>query len=61
MKEALKENIGEEQLETVLREVSCNGSVEAVLQRVRLALDPFFTRIDSADNVRGSGDVAEPE
>lgn len=47
LKEVIKENVGEDNVETVMREVSCNGSVETVLQRVRLTLDPFFTRLDA--------------
>ena len=61
LKEVIKENVGEDNVETVLREVSCNGSIETVLQRVRLTLDPFFTRLDAQENIRTSGDVAEPE
>lgn len=61
LKEVIKENVGEDNVETVLREVSCNGSMETVLQRVRLTLDPFFTRLDAQENIRVSGDVAEPE
>ena len=61
LKEVIKENVGEDNVETVLREVSCNGSMETVLQRVRLTLDPFFTRLDAQENIRVSGDVVEPE
>ena len=42
-------------------EVSCNGSIEEVLTRVRLIVDPFYSRLDSQDNIRVAADVNEPD
>ena len=52
-----KEHLGEEQV----REISCNGKVEDVFIRIRNEIDPFFVKVDVADDVRVSADLGEED
>ena len=48
-----------EQFEDKVIEVSCNGTIEEVFDRVQMDLDPFFIRLDNPDNVKTQDDVGE--
>jgi len=53
----LKEAIGEENV----KEVSIEGSIKDVYNRIRTLIDPFFIRCDDEAMVRVTGDVNEEE
>ena len=52
-----KENLGEE----IVREISCNGKIEDVTIRIRNEIDPFYLKVDNADDVRVSADLSEED
>lgn len=52
-----KEHLNEE----IVREISCNGSVDDVLIRIRNEIDPFFVKVDNPDDVRTSADLSGEE
>ena len=53
----VKEFIGEEQIEVVLKEVDCGGDDAKVFIKIRTALDPFFTLVDNPDDCRITADL----
>ena len=53
-----KEHLGGD--ETV-KEISCNGPKEDVLIRIRTEIDPFYLKIDVADDNRVSADLGEED
>jgi len=53
----LKEQYGEENV----KEISINGSIHEVFNRIRTQLDPFFIKFDDDNMVRAAADVNEEE
>jgi adenylate/nucleoside-diphosphate kinase len=53
----VKEHLGEEKVV----EISCNGSMDDVLIRIRNEIDPFYLKIDNPDDVRVSADLGEED
>lgn len=52
-----KEHLGEENV----KEISCNGAPETVLIRIRNEIDPFYLKVDNAEDVRVSADLGEED
>ena len=52
-----KEHLNEDNV----REISCNGTVDEVLTRIRNEIDPFYLKIDSPDDVRVTADLGEED
>ena len=44
-----------------MKEISCNGTSNEVLIRIRTEIDPFYTKVDNMDDVRTSADLGEEE
>ena len=44
-----------------VREISCNGSIDTVLIRIRNEIDPFYLKVDNPDDVRVSADLSEED
>jgi adenylate/nucleoside-diphosphate kinase len=55
----VKELIGEEKLEVVLKEVDAGGEEEKVFIKIRTAMDPFFISVDNPDDCRTTADVMD--
>lgn len=52
-----KEHLGEENV----KEISCNGTPATVFIRVRNEIDPFYLKVDNAEDVRVSADLGEED
>jgi hypothetical protein len=48
-----KEHLGEENV----KEISCNGSLDTVLIRIKNEIDPFYLKVDNPDDNRASADL----
>jgi adenylate kinase family enzyme len=48
----VKEFIGEETVDVVLKEIDCGGDADKVFIKIRTAMDPFFIQLDNPDDVR---------
>ena len=53
----VKEFIGEETLEVVLKEIDCGGDAEKVFIKIRTAMDPFFMQLDNPEDCRVTADL----
>jgi hypothetical protein len=54
---AVKEVLGED----ITSDVNATGSIEDVTRKMRFELDPFYLRVDNADENRTNADVGEDE
>lgn len=45
----------------MVKEISCNGSEEDVFIRIRNEIDPFFLKVDNAEDVRMSADLGDED
>lgn len=52
-----KEHLGDE----IVKEISCNGNRDEVLIRIRNEIDPFYLKIDNAEDNRTTADLGEED
>lgn len=53
-----KEHLGGED---IVKEINCIGTVDDVLIRIRKEIDPFYPKVDVAEDVRVSADLGEED
>ena len=55
------ENFSAKLGEDTVKEIQGTGSIDDVLGRIRLEIDPFYLRVDNPDNVRTTAEIDEEE